>query len=237
MTDQQHCLEIGRERIEFRLRRSSRKTLGIAVDPTGNVLVTAPATAALDAITDIVKRRAAWILDKQAEVEARPVPITPRRYVPGETHLFLGRQYRLSVDPDSLGTRREGDRIVVGGISADEPGRIRNRLNNWYGREARRLFGERLTVCMALFRGEVAERPTLKIAPLDKRWGSYVHATNTLILNRALVQASSPLIDYVIIHELCHVKNRDHGRDFVTALGAKLPDWPKRKAKLELLTT
>ena len=236
MTGEKHLLEIGRERITFRLRRSARKTLGISVDPEGEDLVTAPEAATLDAVTTLVRRRAAWILDKQAEVFARPVPTTPRRYVPGETHLFLGRQYRLSVEPDTLGTRREGDRIIVGGVSADEPRRIRNRLNNWYSREAREIFTERLAACFALFRGEIDRHPKLKISPLERRWGSYIQATHTLILNRTLVQASQPLIDYVVIHELCHAKHQDHGRDFIAALNAKLPDWAMRKEKLELLT-
>lgn len=236
MSDDRHLLELGREQIAFRLRRSARKTLGISVDPQGDVLVSAPEAATLDAVTTIVRRRAAWILDKQAEISARPVPTTPRRYLPGETHLFLGRQYRLSVDPDSLGTRREGDRIIVGGVAADEPRRIRNRLNNWYSREARDIFAERLSACFSLFRGEMDHRPKLKVAPLEKRWGSYVQATHALILNRTLVQASLPLIDYVVIHELCHAKHQDHGREFLAALDAKLPDWRVRKDKLELLT-
>lgn len=236
MIDEQHFLEIGRERIAFRLRRSARKTLGISVDPGGDVVVTAPEAATLDAVTTIVRRRAAWILDKQAEIFARPVPTTPRRYVPGETHLFLGRQYRLSVEPDALGTRREGDRIIVGGVSANEPGRIRNRLNNWYSREARQIFTDRLEACFSLFRREIERYPKLKIAPLEKRWGSYIQASHTLILNRTLVQASQPLIDYVVIHELCHANHQDHGRDFLAALDVKLPDWSKRKEQLELLT-
>lgn len=236
MTDEEHLLTIGRERIAFRLRRSGRKSLGISVDPEGEVLVTAPEAATLDSVTTIIRRRAAWILDKQAEVFARPVPTTPRRYVPGETHLFLGRQYRLSVEPATLGTRREGDRIIVGGVSADEPGRIRNRLNNWYAREARDIFTKRLAACFALFRGEMSQCPKLRVSPLEKRWGSYIQATHTLILNRTLVQVSLPLIDYVVIHELCHAEHQDHGRDFVAALNAKLPDWPTRKEKLEFLT-
>lgn len=235
MTVECHHLELGRERITFRLKRSNRKTLGISVDPEGEVLVTAPEAATLDAVTAIVRRRAAWILDKQADILARPVPTTPRRYVPGETHLFLGRQYRLSVDPATIGTRREGDRIVVGGVAADEPARIRNRLNNWYSREARRVFADRLAACFLLFRYEMECCPRLRVAPLEKRWGSYIRANHTLLLNRTLVQASPPLIDYVVIHELCHAKNPDHGRAFVAALDVKLPDWVTRKEKLELL--
>ena len=232
-----HAIEIGRETIAFRLKRSSRKTLGISVDPEGAVLVAAPATATFEAITAVVQRRAAWILDKQYDARNRPVPTLPRRYLPGETHLFLGRQYRLSVDPDTPGTRRQGDRIVVGGVTADEPGRVRNRLRNWYSREARQIFSDRLDACLNYFKGEFERRPKLKIRPLDKRWGSYVATSNTLILNRDLIQAALPQIDYVIVHELCHVNHQDHGREFLAALSAKLPDWSARKEKLELLAT
>ena len=235
MKDDVEEIEVGGHRITFLLKRSSRKTLGISVMPDGQVVVTAPIVADLEDIGLKVRKRAAWILNKQAESASRPLGLGSRRYLPGESHLFLGQHYRLRVDPDQLGTKRNGDRIIVGGVGPDEPSRIRNRLNRWYSREARHVFSSRLDECLPLFGDEIPRRPKLQIKPLEKRWGSYVSRSGTLILNRRLVEASIPQIDYVIVHELCHVIIPNHSVAFERSLSQRIPDWKDRKRALEAL--
>lgn len=229
-------LVIGDAIIDYELRRSDRKTLGISVSPDGSVIVSAPSTAAEARIEERLRKRAPWILDRLDEVALRAPPLGDRRYLPGETHLFLGRQYRLRVDPDRLGTVREEDRIIVGGVRSDEPTRIRNRLNRWYEKEGWKVFSERLTACMSRF-GKETRPPRLKVAPMERRWGSYVPETRSLILNRVLVQAPIPLIDYVITHELCHIHHPHHGSGFQQLLARMMPDWAARKHKLEVFFT
>ncbi|MBD1917273.1 MULTISPECIES: M48 family metallopeptidase [Cyanophyceae] len=80
--------------------------------------------------------------------------------------------------------------------------------------------------------GEGTPAPPLHIRRLTRRWGSLT-ATSTLILNRALIRASTKAIDYIITHELCHLVYPDHGRDFVELLTRTLPDWELRKHRLE----
>lgn len=227
---------IGEQSFDYTLTRSARKSLGISVRPDGSVVVTAPETADNDRIEAILRKRASWILDKIDESVLRTPPLPPRKYVPGETHYYLGRQYRLRVEPDTMGTRREEDRIIVGGIPADEPRRIRNRLFRWYESEGNRIFSERLVQCIRPF-GPGIMRPKLKIAEMERRWGSYVAATHSLILNHVLVQVPMPLIDYVITHELCHIGNPHHGPAFERLLTKVMPDHSQRKQKLEMVFT
>lgn len=204
--------------------------------PDGSVQVTAPQDADETEIEQRVRKRAAWILDKVDEAVLRAPPLPERRYVPGETHLYLGRQYRLRVEPETMGTRREEDRIIVGGVPADASWRIRNRLFRWYEREGYRIFAERLSLCIMPF-GSGLDRPQLKIAAMDRRWGSYVPESHSLILNHMLVQVPVPLIDYVITHELCHIGNPNHGPAFEQQLTRMMPDHVKRKLRLELALT
>jgi predicted metal-dependent hydrolase len=232
VTPEQHQVQVGDKVIRFTLKRSKRQTLGISILPTDEILVTAPVDADLISVKERVQKRAGWILKWQSISSRRPAPSSDRHYVPGESHLFLGRQYRLKVDPDTRGVRREGGRIVVGGVEPSEPSRVRNRLNRWYAREARSIYSERLTACLKLFRHDSITRPTLKVKPLAKRWGSYVRGTHSLILNRHLVRMPVPMIDYVIVHELCHVYHPNHGQGFLDALTAKMPDWRKRRDDL-----
>lgn len=227
---------IGEEVFEYTLVRSSRKTLGISVRPDGSVVVTAPEGAEDDRIDSILHKRASWILNKINEAVMRTPPLPPRKYVPGETHYYLGRQYRLRVDPGAPGTRRADDRIIVGGVPADEPGRVRNRLFRWYETEGKRIFSGRLTLCMRPF-GQAIKRPELKVVEMERRWGSYVSASHSLVLNSLLVQVPVPLIDYVITHELCHIGHPHHGPEFSRLLAKSMPDHALRKSKLELVFT
>jgi predicted metal-dependent hydrolase len=230
-----HVLDVAGDRLEFELKRTGRSTLGISVLPDGQVRVTAPQFAELEDIQRLVRKRAGWIYEKREQALRSPDRLPARRYVPGETHYFLGRQYRLRVDPDTIGVRRDGDRIVVGGVQAHEWSRIRNRLVRWYGRQAREILYGRLEANMARFRKEIGTQPKLKILPLGKRWGSFVRGSRSLVLNSLLVQAAPPEIDYVIVHELCHVAVPTHGPAFLALLGEKMPDWRARKANLEQL--
>lgn len=232
---EQHAIEIGGELIRFQLRRSQRKTMGISVSPDQAVVVSAPEKADFADIESRVRKKAGWILDKQAEFSTRSVEATPRQFKPGETFLHLGQQYRLRVDPDRVGVAREGSRIIVGAIQPNEADRIRNRLVRWYMKEARQHLPAALERCLPVFRKEVERRPRLLIRPIKMRWGSYISATHTLILNRSLVQVSPPLIDYVVAHELAHVGYGDHGPAFIAHLTGKMPDWRTRKTALEKL--
>jgi predicted metal-dependent hydrolase len=236
MTVEDRQLEVGGEVIAYALKRSARKTLGISVAPDGSVHVTAPTNADEGEIEQRIRKRAMWILDKIDEAILRAPPLPDRRYLPGETHLYLGRQYRLRVEPATMGTRREEDRIIVGGVAADEPTRIRNRLYRWYESEGNRIFSERLAQCIRPF-GRGIKRPKLKIAAMERRWGSYVAESHSLVLNHVLVQVAVPLIDYVITHELCHIGNPNHGSEFERLLAKVMPDHAQRKAKLELVFT
>ena len=232
---EQHAIEIGGELIRFQLRRSQRKTMGISVSPDQAVVVSAPEKADFADIEIRVRKKAGWILDKQAEFSTRSVEATPRQFKPGETFLHLGQQYRLRVDPDRVGVVREGSRIIVGAVQPNEANRIRNRLVRWYMKEAQQHLPAALDRCLSAFRLEIDRTPKLLIRPVKMRWGSYISATHTLILNRSLVQVSLPLIDYVVTHELAHIEHGNHGAAFAAHLTEKMPDWTKRKRALEKL--
>ena len=92
-----HLVAFGNEKIVFRLRRSKRKTLGITVEPDMSVLLTAPRGADLEKVKANVRKRAVWIRRQCMFFERFLPQLPPRRHVSGETHRYLGRQYRLKV--------------------------------------------------------------------------------------------------------------------------------------------
>ncbi|MDA8250547.1 MAG: M48 family metallopeptidase [Rhodospirillales bacterium] len=120
----------------------------------------------------------------------------------------------------------EAPRVADG----DEIGRL---LEAWYGAKARHKFAERLEANLPRFSGPEKHRPTrIMVRQLKRRWGS-MSPSGRLLLNRRLIQAPTECIDYVITHELCHRAEAHHGPAFIELLGRVMPDWPRRKERLE----
>lgn len=229
-----HSVPFAGREIAFRLERSARRrTLGITVTAEGEVVVRAPEGAAVSEVEARVARRGAWILRALGEV-ARTPPRTPERlFVPGETHLYLGKQYRLDVRRSlKERVRIEGEYIVLEMHRPGQPGARAELLASWYVERARALYEERLDALFPPFAARGHARPEILVRELEKRWGSLTGA-GTVVLSRDLIRAPQACIDYVIIHELCHLEEPNHGAGFWKLLGRLMPDWEGRKEELE----
>jgi predicted metal-dependent hydrolase len=223
----------GGERIEFRLRRSKRKTLAITVRPDMTVVVTAPEGADVEAVKGKVRKRAVWIRKQQRFFERYLPAVPPRRYVSGETHRYLGRQYRLKVVEGAKGkVRLQGQFIWVEVRGRSDTDRVRRLVEAWYVEHARAAFGRSLETCLRALHGCVKGTLRLHLRRMPKRWGSWTQP-GAIYLNPELVRAPRSCIDYVVTHELCHLAHGDHGREFFELLRRTMPDWEQRKARLE----
>lgn len=226
----------GQHSIEFEVVRRKRTTLEIAVEPDATVVVAAPLRASLGAITEKVRKRASWVYQQQ-HFFLQFVPRTPpRRYVSGETHLYLGRQYRLKV----ISCERPGVKLLRGFMLVESPSpkrvdMTRDLVNAWYRERSHKWFADRLEANLLRFPNPELVRPIgLIIRHLRQRWGS-MSPGHRMLLNQRLIQASVDSIDYVITHELCHIAAPHHGPLFFKLLNRVLPDWERRKERLENL--
>jgi predicted metal-dependent hydrolase len=227
-----HAVTFGGGKIEFALRRSRRKTLGITVKPDTSVVVTAPKRTDLEAVAAKVRKRAAWIRRQQAYFGAFLPKLPPRRYVSGETHRYLGRQYRLKVvEGAGESAKLRGKFIRVETARRGESGRVRRLVEAWYLLRAKETFARSLAACLARLHGRVAT-PQLRLRRMPKRWGSWTQR-RTIYLNPELVLAPASCIDYVVTHELCHLVHAPHGQAFYGLLRRVMPDWEERKDRLE----
>lgn len=242
--DDLHQLRYGRDTIRYEVRfLASRQTLAIEVHPDSRVLVRAPADCPEALIAERVQRRAAWISRQLAEFE-RYRPRTPaRQYVNGESHLYLGRQYRLKlVSGDTAGIKLARGQLFVslpGEVGPERgPDQVRALLHRWYLDRARVVLAEVLDTSLLRFKGIDSrfrgnDRPVrLIVRAMQSRWGSLSRA-GTMTLNVNLVRAPRPCIEYVVIHELCHIEHRNHDARFFKLLGQVMPDWEQRKQRLE----
>jgi predicted metal-dependent hydrolase len=234
MTGQHLQLAFGNGLIAFRLARRDRKTLAITVNTDLSVDAAAPEDATIERILEKVKKRSPWI-QKQIRFFTQFQPRTPERfYAAGETHLYLGRQYKLKVI-QGLQERVSLHRgcLVVQSLRPRQNSLTRGLVEGWYRERAHIKFRERLLICLDRFPDTGAFEPTsLVVRHMQQRWGSMTPA-GKLIINRHLVRASVDAIDYVITHELCHRRHDHHGPEFFRLLDRVMPDWEKRKMKLE----
>lgn len=221
----------GQHELSARIDRRARKTLAIAVLPDCTIRATAPLDASPEKLRERLHKRARWIV-RQLRYFAQFQPhTTERQFVSGETHLYLGRQYRIKVHTAPEQTvKLKGAYFHI--ACADGPGSQAGQLLwSWYRERAEVKFTERLEECMARFRDQT--KPTLTIRKLKRRWGS-LSSSARLTLNLDLIRAPVECIDYVIIHELCHLEHPHHGRAFIRLLSARLHNWQALKQKLEL---
>lgn len=223
-------LQFGSKTIEYDLTFAERKTLGIKVTPDMDVFVKAPANAPIDRIEKIIRKRAPWILKQQDDFLAHFPKMPPKKYISGETHLYLGRQYRLKVVIGMKETVKLHGRFIE--VVAKEPGRVFLLLDRWYKTHAEVKFGEYCSEWIDKFRifGVVPEE--ILIRRMQKRWGS-CSTDGKIILNQELVKTPKGCIEYVIVHELCHLVHYNHDSNFYDLQTRMMPTWEKWKARLE----
>ena len=228
----EQTLEYGDAKIEYTVTFAARKTLAINVHPDLIVSVTAPEGTDLVSIEERVRKRAPWILRQQRELELYLPHTPPKRFVSGETHRYLGRQYRLKVAEEEREWVKltRGYLHVVTANKADTE-RVRAQVESWYRKQARRVFHERLTAMLRRFRQVDIPQPELAIKRLEARWGSCTE-DGVVSLNLKLMQVPKPYIDYVIVHELCHLVEHNHSRRFYLLLDRMMPDWRERRRRL-----
>ncbi len=220
--------------IDFYLERRARKTLEISVDPNLIVKVVAPLNTLMKDILENVKKRARWII-KQIDFFKQFLPKRSERYyLSGETHLYLGRKHRLKVKKAiSKSVDITGSILTVNSHTPSRPEITRHILETWYFEQAKQVLAERVQACIKKFPDKHKFTPSkIIVRQLLTRWGSMTKS-GTLVLNRDLIKVPQTCIDYVITHELCHLKFKDHSKSFYNFLDQTMPDWEKHKAKLE----
>jgi predicted metal-dependent hydrolase len=184
-------------------------------------------------IIKTVGRRAPWII-KQIDYFRPFVPVTPpRRFISGETHLFLGRQYRLKVVPGNINVIKVYRGQLWMHTLSTEPETLKKQLNEWYKQKAIIVFHEMLQEILYKFRHYQLAIPMLTIRTMTKRWGSCT-PSGRIMLNLELIKAPKGCIAYVIMHELCHLVHHHHGKPFRDLLDRMMPDCWKWKKRLEL---
>ena len=225
-------IQFGSKKIHFYLVYSNRKTLGITVKPDLSVLVKAPINTSIDKIKEKLKKKAPWII-KQQSFFLTFHPKTPtRKFIGGETHLYLGRQYRLKI----IEGKEESVILKNGFVEVNTSDKLRTKqlVTDWYLKRARIKLDSIAESIIDKFKIYYVEPSSIVLRTMPTRWGSCT-PKGKIILNPELIKAPKGCIEYVIIHELCHLIYHDHTKKFIELQIKEMPDWEKWKMRLEKL--
>lgn len=228
-----YVVQFGGETIPFTLEIRQRRRLSISVHPDRHVTVLAPADCRLADILARVHKRAAWITRQRAYFEQfHPLP-QEKRYVSGETHLYLGRQYRLKIHSTAAeSVKLTGSYLHVATANRHDALQVQRLLDDWYRNHAKGIFHTRLLQCLDDAPSLRMPPPALIVRRMSRRWGSCTKVGN-ILLNLDLVQTPLYCIEYVIMHELCHLRIHNHSLGYYRLLSRCMPDWEKRKTRLD----
>ncbi len=232
---QKGSIQYGDISINFAIepRSSDTPKVLIKVHPDCRIVALAPPMASYDEVIDAVKKRARWVYRQMKYFKAQYENILPRNYVSGESHFYIGRRHLLKVKQDSKYTPEV--KLLRGVLevktkSAD-PKKVKSLLFGWYKERAREVFDRRLdeVISQALW---VKGKPSIKLLSMQTQWGS-CSPKGQLTLNPHLVKAPRDCIDYVLLHELCHIAEHNHSEDFYRLVKQVMPNWEKVKERLD----
>lgn len=227
----------GDQALNFRVRylESIRSKVAIHVQPDQQIVIDAPPGTTIRDIKQALLKRARWVNRQRRKLAQLHRHALPRQYVSGETHRYLGKRYLLKVKvskTQEVGTKLQGGVLVVTTPATDAES-VKALLHNWYLERAEAVFSQRLA---AIYPGLswVKQAPPWQLRAMKKQWGS-CSPKGKLSLNPLLVKAPRVCIDYVISHELCHLKHHNHSDGFYVLLKRHVADWEVVKERLDSL--
>ncbi|MBV1881259.1 MAG: M48 family metallopeptidase [Pseudomonadales bacterium] len=225
----------GDETIAFeRVNRTSDvNRVLIKVHPDCRVIAAAPPGIDDSEVVDAVKKRSRWVYEKLRDFRKQLEHVTPRRYISGESHFYLGKRYVLKIAKTSR--HNQEVKLSRGKLEVHTTRKSREKvqvlLTEWYKSRAKEVFAKRLDAMLdqALW---VDEKPPIRIQSMQTQWGS-CSPQGRITLNPHLVKAPRECIDYVILHELCHIAEHNHSDRFYRLIQQVMPKWEKVKDRLD----
>ena len=225
-----HFVEFGSKKIEFTIKYSARKTLGIKVSQDKTVQVSVPLETSMEEIEKWVYKKAKWIFKQQNYFDTIELFDVNYEIKSGYSIFYLGRQYKINIE---ISKKEEvsylGNQFLISVKKKESASVIFEK--RWKERAIQKI-SEIALPMMKRFEKKHEIPSIIYFREMPTRWGSCT-VKNKLIFNPRLIHLPKRCIEYVIMHELCHLIYKHHNRDFFDFLTLKMPDWKKRKQRLD----
>jgi predicted metal-dependent hydrolase len=225
-------LETASGKIPLHLERGKGRRVRITILSDGRVRMFVPRRVGLAQVLAFAQEKAGWIERTVRKVETYTRLFSPAKSVETGMISILGQTYPVKIEPGRGRRAVFEDGVLVVPVADPEDGdAVRQRIEAWLKRRAEQIFG------MVLRRGLEAasvhgiNAPPWSVRWMKRRWGG-CSRDGRVVFNIRLVQTPPALIEYVVLHELCHLRHHDHGRSYYALLSRCLPDWKERRKEL-----
>ncbi len=227
-----HTWQMDGKAITVQIVLSDRKTSSIAVKPDMTIEFRGNVSTKWEDIVYVLDKKSALIRKKISFFEQfHPQPVE-HKYESGETFYYLGRQYRLKVvESECNKVRLIGKWFIAEVRDITDKQKIKNLLDKWFREKAVKRISDRYLENQDLFKNRIKSFPDIAFRKMKKRWGSC--SQNRILFNTELIKTPMICIDYIVVHELCHLLYHKHNKAFYSRLSRLMPDWKKRKDRLE----
>ena len=219
--------------VEVNIVRSARRTVALYVQPGGTLLIRAPWYVPLKLLMQFAVQKSDWIERQIRRLRNITPPGTPVTVSDGGTVPFMGGNLKVMVLQGKVRKAIREDGVlkltVTGDASAEELTRM---TESWYLREAKTYLPRRTHQLAQDLSALLPQPGSVSVRKMKRRWGT-CHTGGAIWLNRELMKRSPDLIDYVIIHELCHLVHHNHGKEYYKLLGSILPGFRELRKRLQ----
>ncbi|MEG2788577.1 MAG: SprT family zinc-dependent metalloprotease [Romboutsia sp.] len=213
--------------ISFNIIYRKRKTMSLEIKPDGTINVLSPNGVDKNFIIDRVKDKGDWIIKKLEELEDKSMSKISRNYKDGEVFMYFGKEYQLSINIDKSLDRVKvfikNEKLLVN-TNTDNKELIQQSLKLWYADETLDVVKKRIDYYKKYFKDNIT---AIKIKDQKTRWASCTYK-NEILFNLRCSMAPIEIIDYIVVHEMCHMEHRNHSKCFYNAVGKVLPDYKQR---------
>ena len=236
----QKSFNIKGRQINCEIKRSRRRTVALYVHPDKRVEIRMPLLFSVDEIEPFLIKHSRWLFNRLDLPEKKP--IEPKKFVSGELHYFLGKQYPIEIvasdknsvvfDNEKIVIRQRVNKSTSQQVNLSKS--VSDLLDRWYLEQAKRVFREiSIPLVESMKKYNVAPK-SFAIKKMKTRWGSCSSKGN-INLNLHLIKLPEQCIREVILHELCHLVHFNHSKDFYALMTAEMPDWKVWKKEIKFL--
>ena len=234
-TKSKRSIVVENQEISYYLERKNVKNLNLRVRKDGSVFVSANEMIPCEEIDNFIHSKGYYIfsaIDHFSKLEKQKPQ--PKQYVSGETFFIQGRGLRLQVSHSKKDViSSDGVYIFLKVNDVNNVEKKRRLTNHFLDQQCKTVFTEIMNEIYPAFQKYGIRRPELRIRTMETRWGSCLMQKNIITLNKMLLEAPRNCIEYVIMHEMCHLIHPNHSKHFYSFLTTLMPDWRERKKTLE----
>ena len=219
--------------IEYKIVYSRRRSIGISVNPDSGITVRAPYRTSIKKIENLVLSKSVWIKKHLDNYKSATRINSAKVLVDGEPVLFRGKIYHIRfVESKTHFIKLLENNIEIGSRGIEEREKAGQMLEKWYKRIAEEIFRSKFEEILRRFENYHFTPTEFSVRALKRRWGSCT-SKGKITISSELVKLDEIFLEYVILHELCHLKHHNHGKDFYKLLSEVFPDWKQRRNEIK----